>query len=116
MTLGRKIATLRKQRDWTQDQFAEKVGVHGRHISRWETDKIKPPIKKLGRIAEVLDISVEELIRGNGGEYADIQDEDLVNQLKQVEELDDEDKKMVVRLIDALVTKKKMENVLRPHK
>ena len=42
MTLGQKIAALRKKRGWTQDYLAEKVNVNGRHVSRWENGRMHP--------------------------------------------------------------------------
>ena len=35
-TLQKKIAKLRKLRDWTQDDLAKKMEVHKSHVSRWE--------------------------------------------------------------------------------
>ena len=114
MSLGRKIAKLRKERDWTQDQFADKVGVHGRHISRWETDKSKPTIEKIRRIAEVFGISAEDLIKENGEEFV-IQEQDrtLIKHIKLIEDLNEGDKQIVIQLIKALSIKRRMEKVLR---
>jgi len=112
MTLGEKIAQLRKLKNWTQDQFADKVGVHGRHISRWETDKMKPSVTGLKKIAEVFGINVEELIKDNGTGQI-VQDMELVKYLKQVEDLNEEDKDIVIKLIRALSTKRRLEKVLR---
>lgn len=114
MTLGRKIAKLRKQRDWSQDQFAEKVGVHGRHVSRWETDKSKPSIEKIRRIAELFGTNAEELIKENGDEFVfKEQDKAFLKHIKEIENLNEDDKEIVIRLIKALSTKRRMEQVLR---
>jgi len=115
VTLGRKIARLRKQRDWTQDQFAERVGVHGRHISRWETDKSKPTIDKIRKIADVFGTSAEDLIKESGEEFVVCeQDRALTKHMKLIEDLSEDDKEIVIRLIKALSTKRRMEKVLRP--
>ncbi|MGE0492133.1 MAG: helix-turn-helix domain-containing protein [Vulcanimicrobiota bacterium] len=61
MSLGKRIAKLRRAREWTQSQFADKVGVHHRHISRWETDKNRPSLSMLERIAKTFEVSVGDL-------------------------------------------------------
>ena len=37
-TIGEKINTLRKQRNMTQDELAEKMGVSSQAVSKWEKD------------------------------------------------------------------------------
>lgn len=37
-TLGKKISELRKQRDMTQDELAEKMGVSSQAVSKWENE------------------------------------------------------------------------------
>lgn len=34
--IGKFIAQLRKEKGWTQEQFAEQLGVNSRSVSRWE--------------------------------------------------------------------------------
>lgn len=36
MDVAKKIAKLRKLKDWTQDDLAKKMEVHKSHVSRWE--------------------------------------------------------------------------------
>ena len=38
MTLGKRIAMLRKNQGWTQEQLGEKVGVSAQAVSKWEND------------------------------------------------------------------------------
>jgi len=108
MSLGKQIAKIRKQKDWTQDEFAKKVGVHGGHVSRWETDKMRPSLKRLHKIADVLGVSIEELIQGNGTGTAPHDS----GYLKEVGDLKEEDKDMVANLIHALATRRRMEKLL----
>ena len=105
MSLGVKIAKLRKMNDWTQDQFAEMVGVHSRHVSRWETDRTRPTIKRLQKISEVLGLPIEELLSENGGK-TDSKYPIEFNELK------DEEKEIITKLIHALATKRRIEKLL----
>jgi len=61
---GRFIAEKRKEKKLTQVQMGEKLGVTGKTISRWENGNYMPDITLLLPIAELLDVSVQELLEG----------------------------------------------------
>ena len=61
MKLGEKIKTLRKGK-FTQEQLAEKVGVHINTILRWERGNRVPDANSLAKIAEVLETTPSELL------------------------------------------------------
>lgn len=63
-TLGTKIAALRKQRGMTQLELAQQLGVTDKAVSKWERDLACPDIHSLPRLAQVLEVTVEELIPG----------------------------------------------------
>jgi len=114
MPLGRKIAKLRKERDWSQDELAQKVGVHGRHVTRWERDKIKPSAKTLARLAEVFEITVDELTRENSTFALEniIPDSELLEQFQAVAQFDDEEKNAVKVLLQALIKNQQMKKLM----
>jgi transcriptional regulator with XRE-family HTH domain len=118
MTLGEQIARLRREREWTQDQFAEKVGVHSRHVSRWETDKNRPAARALEKIAEVLGVDWESLATQREPQSAThvLHHEGLLRQFQAVQELEEEDQLTISRVIDAFVTKSRIDKVLHPVK
>lgn len=62
---GAVIKELREKNRLTQLQFADKLGVSNKTVSKWETGKGYPDITLLEPIAEVFRISVTELISGN---------------------------------------------------
>ena len=62
-TLGTMIAELRKQHGMTQLELAEKMGVTDKAVSKWERDLSCPDINSLPTLAEILDVSVEELMQ-----------------------------------------------------
>ncbi len=61
MSLGSRIRVLRKELSLTQDEFADKIGVHGRQLSRYEIDINKPSIDILIKIADVCEVSLDYL-------------------------------------------------------
>ncbi len=62
--VGAFLKDLRKEKEITQEQLAEELGVSGRTISRWETGKNMPDISLLVEIAEFFDVSIPEIIKG----------------------------------------------------
>ena len=61
---GAFISTLRKEKELTQAQLAEKLNVTDKAISRWETGKGMPDSSLLVPLADILGITVNELLTG----------------------------------------------------
>ncbi len=61
---GRFIAELRKQKGYTQKELAEKLMVTDKAVSRWETGKGLPDTSLLRPLADILGVSVGELLAG----------------------------------------------------
>ena len=62
MTLGKRIAENRKKLGLTQDQLAEKLGLTAQAVSKWENDQSCPDITMLPKLAEIFDITTDELL------------------------------------------------------
>ena len=62
-TLGTMIVELRKQHGMTQLELAEKMGVTDKAVSKWERDLSCPDISSIPNLAEILGVSVEELMQ-----------------------------------------------------
>ena len=62
-TLGMMISTLRKEKGMTQLELAEKMGVTDKAVSKWERDLSFPDINSIPKLAEVFEISVDELMQ-----------------------------------------------------
>ena len=63
MTLGEKIAKLRKENHFTQGQLADIFGVSRQAISKWESDAAYPETDKLIRMSELFDCSLDYLLK-----------------------------------------------------
>lgn len=61
---GKFIATLRKEKELTQEQLGEKLGVTNKTISRWENGNYMPDIEMLSLLSKEFDVSINELISG----------------------------------------------------
>ena len=61
-SMGELISGLRKEKGMTQRELAEQMNVTDKAVSKWERDLSCPDINSLPRLAEILGISVEELL------------------------------------------------------
>ena len=67
-TMGEKIAELRKAKAMTQKDLAEQMNVTDKAVSKWERNLSCPDINSIPRLAEVLEISVDELLQVSGAQ------------------------------------------------
>ena len=70
MICSERLAQLRREHDYTQEQLAELIGVSRQTISKWETGKGIPDIVNLEELANVFGITIVELIN-SGKDNAD---------------------------------------------
>lgn len=66
-TLGKTIGLLRREKGMTQLELAEKMGVTDKAVSKWERELSCPDISSIPRLAEILGVSVDELMQVKPG-------------------------------------------------
>lgn len=62
MTLGEKIARLRKNQNYTQEQLADLLGVSRQSVSKWEADIAYPETEKLVKMGQLFSCSMDYLL------------------------------------------------------
>ena len=62
--VSKNIKKLRNERKLTQDSLAEKINVTRQTVSSWENDRTQPDIEMLETLANVFEVSLEEIIYG----------------------------------------------------
>ena len=63
-TVGNNIKNERKKLGITQEELAEELSVTRQAVSNWENGKTEPDIETLTKIAQIFDISIDELVDG----------------------------------------------------
>ena len=87
--IGRFIAQERKQKNYTQRQLADRLGISDKTISKWERGNGFQEVSLLLPLCKELDISVNELLTGervSDTEYRKKAEENMVNLVKEAQE------------------------------
>lgn len=109
-----KMTKLRKEKAWSQSDLSERVGVHVAHLSRLENGKSQPSIELLWKLAKAFGVTTDFLLDDNVDEISpvSVKNRPLMERLQMVEKLEDKERETVINVIDAMLTKKKMLDVL----
>ena len=78
-TLGQKIAELRKAKNMTQLELANKLNITDKAVSKWERDISCPDINTFPKLAEIFGVSVDELLQANNAVSDNKENKDIVD-------------------------------------
>ena len=62
MSIGSTIKKIRREREMTQEQLAEYLGITANAVSQWECDRTAPDISQLPMLARVLRVTTDQLL------------------------------------------------------
>ena len=62
MDFNEKLKQLRQNKQWTQEELAERLFISRTAVSKWESGRGFPSIDSLKAISQVFDISIDELL------------------------------------------------------
>ena len=63
MILADKIIRLQKKNGWSQEELADKMNIYRQAVSKWERDLSFSDISSIPKLAEIFEVSVDELIQ-----------------------------------------------------
>ncbi|MCD4665859.1 MAG: helix-turn-helix transcriptional regulator [Bacteroidales bacterium] len=110
--IGLNIKRLRKEREIKQHEIADLIGMHRSNYSKIENGQREISIAAVDKIAKFFNITIDELIHLGEDlpEEIKVEDKTTVEQIKLIQELEDEEKNMVFKMIDTFLTKKKFKD------
>ena len=91
IAIGKFIAKKRKEKNFTQEQLAERLGVSNKTVSKWETGKCMPDYSVVKILCEELEITVAELMDGEAADERSVRaydDEQIMDLLKRTQDLE----------------------------
>jgi len=110
-----RLRSLRKQKNLSQTELGQLAELHYTHIGRYERGTSRPSVDTLKRLADALDVSSDYLLEGASDEAAKakFEERELLRQFQEVEQIPEEDKKVVKTLLDAFLIKKHLQTLTR---
>lgn len=107
--LGDRIKDLRKQKNLSQSELAEIVGISYAQIGRYETKGSQPPAETTKKIADSFGVSLDYPV--GEGQNASF-DKATLKRLQDVQKLSSEDKVHIYALMDAFFAKSKLQSLM----
>lgn len=119
MSLADNIKAVRKDRGLTQAAVAEAIGVPTSTISKIERDARAITVEELRALADLLDLATDDIIDyhltdrpGRAPRPVAIQDAATAEQLRLLEQLDDDDRRAVHHILDQMLTNKRFRQFI----
>ena len=112
MEIGQRIKQLRTEKQFTQSDLSKLINITYVQIGRYEKGKSNPSSEVLQKLANALDTTTDFLMKGNTEQVqAQLSDKELLKQFREVELLPERDKSIIKELIDAFITKRKIQQL-----
>ena len=113
--IGDNIRRIREGKGLSQKELATAIEVAATQYSRVETGKVMPALKTLIKIAKVLDITLDMLVNDNAAPIQEvtIKDKSLFDKVRLIDELPEQDKTMILQVIDLALSKKKFKDFVQ---
>ncbi len=102
MSIQQRLITLRRERDLTQQEMADAIGVHVNQVRRYEAGATQPSLEALKKIAVAMSITIDSLVFD---EEERGPDEQLKLQFEAISHLAPDEKLVVKELLDGMIIK-----------
>ncbi len=84
MEFSEKLVTLRKAKELTQEQLAEKLGISRQSVSKWESGQAVPELEKIVALSAVFDVTTDYLLKSSEIDDLSVKTEMLEKQQQQI--------------------------------
>ncbi|OFY70023.1 MAG: hypothetical protein A3G23_01200 [Bacteroidetes bacterium RIFCSPLOWO2_12_FULL_37_12] len=108
--IGDKIKEIRKAKNLSQEQVAEKIGIDRAQYSRVETAKSKPTLTTLEKIAEALEVDIIEFFKEDGNYDINSYKQSLVEKVKMIDQLDENMQQSIFSFVDVAIANKRYKD------
>lgn len=79
MNIGEKLYKLRKEKNLSQEEVADRLNVTRQTVSKWETNQSTPDFDKIVPLCELFEISTEELLIGKKSTQESVEENNIQN-------------------------------------
>lgn len=112
MDLARNIKDIRETKGLKQIQVAEHIGVDKSAYSKIEKSTRAVTVEELHKMAQLFNLTTDQILNYDGKipKEVKIEDKTAVEQMHLIQQLDEEDKQTIFKLIDKMLTNKKFKD------
>ena len=108
MNLGNRISQLRKEKNISQTQLADKINASREAISKYERNETIPSVEVAKKMADAFEVTLDFLVgEGINGTF----DKKTVQRLNDLQQLPDEDKVHIFYALDSLIKAAKLKTI-----
>jgi transcriptional regulator with XRE-family HTH domain len=113
VSLGKKLKELRKEKGWSQDEFAYNAQIDGRQVSRYENDRVMPSIEVIIKMAKAYNVSIDYLLLDDVPRRSleATQVSKLSERITRLGPVSEDDERSLLHLIDAIEAKNKLKEI-----
>jgi transcriptional regulator with XRE-family HTH domain len=112
MSLAENIKSIREENGLLQKDVATHIGVDKSTYSKIEKGTREVTVSELQKKAQLFNISLDQLVNydGNMPKEVVLEEKNAVEQMRLIQQLEEEDKQTVFKIIDTFLTKKKFKD------
>ncbi len=113
MEVGEKIKQIRKDKGLQQKAVALEVGLDQSNYNKVENGRREPSLEVLQKLSTILGVSIDELLNPENNKQPSIvtvEDKTISEKIRLMEQLEEEDKNVLYRMLDTMLTKQKFQN------
>lgn len=109
--IGKIVKKYREERNLTQQQIADLIHMHRSNYSIVEAGERELSIEAIHKIAACFGITIDQLVNEEIiPQEINVEDKTLSEQLKLIQQLDEEERNIIFKMIDTFLTKKKFKD------
>lgn len=110
LNIGSKISTLRKQKNWSQGEHAQKIDASWEIIGKYERNENLPSIEMVAKMAKAFEVTVDFLI----GERENAAfDKEIVERINDIQKMDPDTRNILFNVIDTYIHNFKTKQAFR---
>lgn len=91
-----------KRFQWSQQVLAKKIGTSGPIIGRYERGEMTPSVEVAKKLANAFGVTMDYLV-DDTGQISEVKDQAMLKRLVEIEQLDQEEQKAIVYVLDSLL-------------
>lgn len=112
MEIGERIKKVREARGLSQKEVATMIKMDQSQYSKLEKDKTDPSVSTLAKVAKALGTQLSDLFADDLLKDVNSYDKSLMEKISLIDQLDEDEKKSIFKIIDGLSSKRKMKDSL----